>query len=124
MNRSRTFALDALCLAVMALVVVWVGDLILTATGALSRNRMLGMKVAAGLSPAEYVASQRTVAEGYGTSRAAYRHVEWSARTQNSSSTRPMTSVKVPIRCGTRKNCQELPPMGKSKKTAAALPQQ
>lgn len=31
MNRSCTFALDALCLALMALVVVWVGDLILTA---------------------------------------------------------------------------------------------
>ena len=49
-----------------------VGDLILTATGALSRNRTLGMKIAEGVEPAAYVASQRTVAEGYGTAKAAY----------------------------------------------------
>ncbi|MBX3192109.1 MAG: NAD(P)-dependent glycerol-3-phosphate dehydrogenase [Labilithrix sp.] len=50
-----------------------VGDLILTSTGALSRNRSLGMKVAEGVDPAKYLASQRTVAEGYLTARAAYR---------------------------------------------------
>jgi glycerol-3-phosphate dehydrogenase (NAD(P)+) len=50
-----------------------VGDLILTSTGALSRNRALGMKVAEGIEPAKYLASQRTVAEGYLTARAAWR---------------------------------------------------
>lgn len=49
-----------------------VGDLILTATGALSRNRSLGMKVAEGADPKTYLASQRTVAEGYGTAKAAW----------------------------------------------------
>ena len=50
-----------------------VGDLILTSTGALSRNRALGMKIAEGVEPAKYLAEQRTVAEGYNTARAAYR---------------------------------------------------
>lgn len=50
-----------------------VGDLILTSTGALSRNRSLGLKLAEGVEPAKYLASQRTVAEGYLTARAAYR---------------------------------------------------
>lgn len=50
-----------------------VGDLILTSTGALSRNRALGLKVAEGIEPATYLASQRTVAEGYLTARAAWR---------------------------------------------------
>jgi len=50
-----------------------VGDLILTSTGALSRNRSLGLKLAEGVDPAKYLASQRTVAEGYLTARAAYR---------------------------------------------------
>ncbi len=49
-----------------------VGDLILTATGGLSRNRTLGMKVAEGLDPKAYLASQRSVAEGYGTAKAAF----------------------------------------------------
>ena len=48
------------------------GDLVLTCTGDLSRNRTLGLKVAGGTSPAEYVKSQRTVAEGYLTSAAGY----------------------------------------------------
>lgn len=48
------------------------GDLVLTCTGDLSRNRTLGLKVAEGVSPAAYVKSQRTVAEGYLTSAAAY----------------------------------------------------
>lgn len=47
------------------------GDLILTSTGALSRNRQLGMKVAEGLDAKTYLASQRTVAEGFHTARAA-----------------------------------------------------
>lgn len=50
-----------------------VGDLILTTTGALSRNRALGMKVAEGVDPAAFLASQRTVAEGYLTAKAAFR---------------------------------------------------
>lgn len=50
-----------------------VGDLILTSTGALSRNRALGLKIAEGVEPAKYLASQRTVAEGYLTARAAWR---------------------------------------------------
>lgn len=50
-----------------------VGDLILTSTGALSRNRSLGMKVAEGVSAGKYLAEQRTVAEGYLTARAAWR---------------------------------------------------
>lgn len=48
------------------------GDLILTATGPLSRNRQLGAKIAEGVDPATYVASQRTVAEGYLTAKAAW----------------------------------------------------
>jgi glycerol-3-phosphate dehydrogenase (NAD(P)+) len=50
-----------------------VGDLILTATGALSRNRALGAKIAEGIDAAKYVASQRTVAEGYLTAKAAWQ---------------------------------------------------
>ncbi len=50
-----------------------VGDLILTTTGALSRNRALGLKVAEGVEPATYLASQRTVAEGYLTAKAAWQ---------------------------------------------------
>lgn len=50
-----------------------VGDLILTSTGALSRNRSLGLKVAEGISAGKYLAEQRTVAEGYLTARAAWR---------------------------------------------------
>jgi glycerol-3-phosphate dehydrogenase (NAD(P)+) len=50
-----------------------VGDLILTATGPLSRNRALGMKVAEGIDAAAYLASQRTVAEGYLTAKAAWQ---------------------------------------------------
>jgi glycerol-3-phosphate dehydrogenase (NAD(P)+) len=49
-----------------------VGDLYLTATGDLSRNRTLGKKVAAGEDPARYLAAQRSVAEGYFTAGAAY----------------------------------------------------
>lgn len=49
-----------------------VGDLILTATGDLSRNRQLGMKVAKGVDPKAYLATQVTVAEGYHTAHAAH----------------------------------------------------
>jgi len=47
------------------------GDLILTATGGLSRNRSLGMALARGEQLAEYTASHRTVAEGVNTARSA-----------------------------------------------------
>jgi glycerol-3-phosphate dehydrogenase (NAD(P)+) len=49
-----------------------VGDLVLTCTGDLSRNRQLGMHVAQGVDPAAYLAGQRAVAEGFSTSAAAY----------------------------------------------------
>lgn len=48
------------------------GDLFLTCTGELSRNRTLGVEIAKGIDPAEYVASHKTVAEGYHTAVAAY----------------------------------------------------
>ncbi len=48
------------------------GDLVLTCTGELSRNRQLGVEVAKGVDPQQYVASRRTVAEGYYTAHAAY----------------------------------------------------
>jgi glycerol-3-phosphate dehydrogenase (NAD(P)+) len=47
------------------------GDLILTTTGALSRNRALGVALAQGQSLAEHQASHRSVAEGATTARAA-----------------------------------------------------
>lgn len=47
------------------------GDLILTTTGALSRNRALGMALAGGQTLAEYTAAHRSVAEGANTARAA-----------------------------------------------------
>ncbi|HKV74755.1 MAG TPA: NAD(P)H-dependent glycerol-3-phosphate dehydrogenase [Gemmatimonadales bacterium] len=47
------------------------GDLVLTATGQLSRNRTLGVALAKGQTLAEYSAAHRTVAEGVGTAQAA-----------------------------------------------------
>lgn len=47
------------------------GDLVLTATGTLSRNRALGMALARGDSPAQAAASTRMVAEGVPTVRTA-----------------------------------------------------
>ena len=52
------------------------GDLILTCTGALSRNRQLGVALAHGTSLADYTATHRTVAEGVNTARAASRLAE------------------------------------------------
>lgn len=48
------------------------GDLILTCLGTQSRNRQLGVLVGKGLSPESIVKSQKTIAEGYYTARAAY----------------------------------------------------
>jgi glycerol-3-phosphate dehydrogenase (NAD(P)+) len=47
------------------------GDLILTATGGLSRNRALGVALAGGERLEDYTASHRTVAEGVNTARSA-----------------------------------------------------
>ena len=47
------------------------GDLVLTATGTLSRNRALGMALARGDSPTRVAASTRMVAEGVPTVRSA-----------------------------------------------------
>ncbi|HEY2386062.1 MAG TPA: NAD(P)H-dependent glycerol-3-phosphate dehydrogenase [Candidatus Binatia bacterium] len=49
-----------------------VGDLILTCTGELSRNRTLGKQIAAGVDPQQYLASKKSVAEGYYTAAAAH----------------------------------------------------
>ncbi|HTG49880.1 MAG TPA: NAD(P)H-dependent glycerol-3-phosphate dehydrogenase [Gemmatimonadales bacterium] len=46
------------------------GDLVLTTTGSLSRNRSLGVALGEGQSFEEYQAGHRTVAEGVNTSRA------------------------------------------------------
>jgi glycerol-3-phosphate dehydrogenase (NAD(P)+) len=46
------------------------GDLVLTTTGSLSRNRALGLALAGGESFERYRATHRTVAEGANTSRA------------------------------------------------------
>jgi glycerol-3-phosphate dehydrogenase (NAD(P)+) len=47
------------------------GDLILTSTGALSRNRALGIALAQGQRYQDYTAAHRSVAEGASTARAA-----------------------------------------------------
>jgi glycerol-3-phosphate dehydrogenase (NAD(P)+) len=46
------------------------GDLVLTTTGSLSRNRALGVALAQGETLERYRATHRTVAEGANTSRA------------------------------------------------------
>jgi glycerol-3-phosphate dehydrogenase (NAD(P)+) len=48
-----------------------VGDLVLTCTGELSRNRALGLSVARGADPKKYLAERRSVAEGFHTAAAA-----------------------------------------------------
>lgn len=48
------------------------GDLILTTTGDLSRNRSFGLEIAKGRSPEEIINSQRSVVEGYKTTKAAH----------------------------------------------------
>lgn len=49
-----------------------VGDLVLTCTGDLSRNRTLGKQIADGVDPKQYLAERRSIAEGFFTSAAAY----------------------------------------------------
>lgn len=52
------------------------GDLVLTATGELSRNRSLGVELGQGRPLAELLAARRTVAEGVKTARAAVELAE------------------------------------------------
>lgn len=52
------------------------GDLILTCTGALSRNRQLGMALAGGSTVQEFYATHNTVVEGVNTALAASRLAE------------------------------------------------
>ena len=47
------------------------GDLILTTTGDLSRNKVFGVQLAKGRKAEEIIRSQRSVVEGYKTSKAA-----------------------------------------------------
>lgn len=49
------------------------GDLILTTTSSLSRNKSFGLEVAKGRSPKEIIESQRSVVEGYKTTKAAFK---------------------------------------------------
>ena len=49
------------------------GDLILTTTSDLSRNKTFGMEIAKGRKPLEIIESQRSVVEGYKTSKAAHK---------------------------------------------------
>lgn len=48
------------------------GDLILTTTSDLSRNKTFGMTIASGKKPKEIIESQRSVVEGYKTTKAAH----------------------------------------------------
>jgi glycerol-3-phosphate dehydrogenase (NAD(P)+) len=48
------------------------GDLILTTTGELSRNKSFGIEIARGRTAEEIIASSRSVVEGYKTTKAAY----------------------------------------------------
>ena len=48
------------------------GDLVLTCTGDLSRNRSVGLKIAKGIPLAEIISGMNMVAEGIKTSQAAY----------------------------------------------------
>ena len=48
------------------------GDLILTTTGGLSRNKQFGLEISKGRSAEEIINSQRTVVEGYKTTKAAF----------------------------------------------------
>ena len=48
------------------------GDLILTTTGELSRNKAFGIEIAKGRRPEEIIAHSKSVVEGYKTTKAAY----------------------------------------------------
>jgi len=53
-----------------------IGDLVLTATGSLSRNRAVGVELGKGRKLEEIIGSMRMVAEGVGTTAAALRLAE------------------------------------------------
>ena len=71
-----------------------VGDLILTCTGDLSRNRTLGMRIAKGEKAKDVLSSQKSVAEGYVTVKPA---VELAAK----------QGIDMPIASGVYKVCYE-----------------
>lgn len=48
------------------------GDLILTTTGELSRNKQFGLEIANGKTPEQIIAAKREIVEGYKTTKAAY----------------------------------------------------
>lgn len=48
------------------------GDLILTTTGGLSRNKQFGLEIAKGREPLEIINSQRSVVEGYKTAQSVH----------------------------------------------------
>lgn len=48
------------------------GDLILTTTSNLSRNKTFGLEIAKGRKPSEIISSQRSVVEGFKTAKAAH----------------------------------------------------
>jgi glycerol-3-phosphate dehydrogenase (NAD(P)+) len=48
------------------------GDLILTTTGELSRNKSFGFEIAKGRAPEDIIAQSKSVVEGYKTTKAAY----------------------------------------------------
>lgn len=52
------------------------GDLILTTTGDMSRNKQFGIEVAKGRKPEDIIRVTRSVVEGYKTARAAYELAE------------------------------------------------
>ena len=52
------------------------GDLILTSTGGLSRNKVFGLEIAKGRSPKEIIESSQSVVEGYRTAKAVTRLAE------------------------------------------------
>jgi len=49
------------------------GDLILTTTSSLSRNKTFGLEIAKGRKPLEIIESQRSVVEGYKTAQAVHK---------------------------------------------------
>ena len=63
-----TLGADALTFAGLA----GIGDLVLTCTGALSRNRQLGLEIGQGKKLEESLAARETVAEGVFTTQSAY----------------------------------------------------
>lgn len=52
------------------------GDLILTSTGDLSRNKTFGLEISKGKKPLEIIEEMKTVVEGYQTTKAVYKIAE------------------------------------------------